>query len=315
MITHTAPRPAPARPTVALIGAGAVGLVMAGALARAGWGIRVCGARAPFARLDVTEGADTTVCAVTHAHTVADVGACTLAIVAVKAHQTADVAGWIGAFNQPGVRILVAQNGLEHRARIAAYAPEASTVPAVVYFNAERLAPGHTVLRRIGAADICLPAQADVQDVAQALQQGGLRTQTTADMTTIVWTKLLANSAANPLTALSGRTTGVLHDPALAASARQIMVEVLRVGQAEGAALTEQHVDESLAWLQSVPPESMTSMLQDRQAGRILEYDAITGAIVRAAERHGLDVPLNRLLLGLLRAIRPTQGVGHSGHR
>lgn len=107
----------------------------------------------------------------------------------------------------------------------------------------------------------------------------------------------------------------MLHDPALAASARQIMVEVLRVGQAEGAALTEQHVDESLAWLQSVPPQSMTSMLQDRQAGRLLEYDAITGAIVRAAERHGLDVPLNRLLLGLLRAIRPTQGVGHSGHR
>lgn len=305
MRTQTALQPVSARPTVALIGAGAVGLVLAGALARAGWDVLVCGARTPFARLDVTEDGQTAVYALTHARTVADVGACALVIVAVKAHQTADVADWLAACNRPGVRILVAQNGLEHCARMAAYAPEATALPAVVYFNAERTAPGSTVLRRIGAADLCLPAQAGVEDVVQALQQGGLRPRTTADMLSVVWAKLLANSAANPLTALCGRTTGVLRDPVLAASARQIMTEVLRVGQAEGAALTEQHVDESLAWLQSVPPQSATSMLQDRQAGRTLEYDAITGAIVRAAERHGLDVPLNRLVLGLLRAVRP----------
>ena len=82
------------------------------------------------------------------------------------------------------------------------------------------------------------------------------------------------------------------------------MAEVVRVGQAEGAALTARHVEQTIAWLQSVPPESTTSMLQDRQAGRPLEYDAITGAIVRAAERHGLDVPLNRLVLALLSAIQ-----------
>ena len=108
MGTYTARQPVPARPTVALIGAGAVGLAMAGALASAGWDVLVCGARTPFARLNVTEGAQTTAHALTHARTAADVGACTLAIVAVKAHQTADVAEWIAAFNRPGARILVA---------------------------------------------------------------------------------------------------------------------------------------------------------------------------------------------------------------
>ncbi len=299
---------APAQPTVALIGAGAVGLVVASALARAGWKVLVCGARIPFARIHVTEGGQVTDHPVTHATSPAELGACALVVVAVKAHQTADVAGWIAAFNRPGARILVAQNGLEQCARLATHAPVAAGVPAIVYFNAERSAPGCSVLRRIGPTDLCLPASPCVQDVVLALQNGGLRVATAADMTTVVWTKLLANSAANPLTALSGRHTGVLREQAFAASARQIMAEVVRVGQAEGAALTMEHVEEAIAWLQAVPPDSATSMLQDRQAGRVLEYDAITGGIVRAAERHGLDVPLNRLVLALLSAIRPAQG-------
>ena len=296
-----------AQPAVALIGAGAVGLVVAAALARAGWGVWVCGARSPFARIHVSEGGQGADYPVRHARTPAELGACTLAIVAVKAHQTADVADWIAAFNRRGARILVLQNGLEHCERIATHAPEAVGVPGIVYFNAERLAPGSSVLRRIGSDDLCLPTGKHVHDVVAALQAGGLRVATAADMATVVWTKLLTNSAANPLTALSGRRTGVMRDPAVAASARQIMSEVVRVGQAEGAVLTAEHVEHALAWLQSVPPESTTSMLQDRQAGRPVEYDAITGASVRAAGRHGLDVPLNRLILSLLRAVEPLQ--------
>ncbi|WP_338332732.1 2-dehydropantoate 2-reductase [Acetobacter sp. LMG 32666] len=312
MRTQTFPHHAPAQqPEVALIGAGAVGLVVAAAFARAGWKVLVCGARHPFAHLRVHEvgqgaghGADYPV---QHARTPAELAGCRVAIVAVKAHQTADVADWIVALNRADARILVAQNGLEQCERIAAYAPKAVGLPAIVYFNAERSAPGCSVLRRIGPTDLCLPASRQTQDLSAALQAGGLRVTTAEDMTTVVWTKLLANSAANPLTTLCGRHTGVMREPDFVASARQVMTEVARVGQAEGAALTAQHVDETLAWLQSVPPESATSMLQDRQAGRPLEYDAITGAIVRAAERHGLDVPLNRLILGLLSAIRPTQ--------
>lgn len=298
---------APAQPTVALIGAGAVGLALVAVLARAGWGVTICGARNPFAQLRMTEGTQTVAYTVRHAQTPAELGVCALAIVAVKAHQTSEVAEWLGAFNRPDARIVVAQNGLEQCARLAMYAPLAKGVAAVVYFNAQRSAPGWTILRRIGVLDLCLPADAHVQDVVEALQKGGLRVATAADMTTVIWTKLLANSAANPLTALSGRHTGVMREPAMGVSAQQVMAEVVRVGQAEGAALTAQHVEDTIAWLQTVPPESTTSMLQDRQAGRALEYDAITGAIVRAADRHALDVPLNRLILALLSAIRPTQ--------
>ena len=53
----------------------------------------------------------------------------------------------------------------------------------------------------------------------------------------------------------------------------------------------------------SMPPDSGTSMLYDRESGRPLEYDALTGAVVRAGERLAIDVPLNRALLALLRML------------
>ena len=53
-------------------------------------------------------------------------------------------------------------------------------------------------------------------------------------------------------------------------------------------------------------PDAHTSMLDDRLAGRPTEHDEITGAVVRAADRHGVDVPLNRAVLALLAAAATT---------
>ena len=64
---------------------------------------------------------------------------------------------------------------------------------------------------------------------------------------------------------------------------------------------TQTVLDDSLSGL----PDFPTSMLQDRRRGRRLEHDAINGAAVRAAERAGVAVPVNRILLTLARAPRP----------
>ena len=58
-----------------------------------------------------------------------------------------------------------------------------------------------------------------------------------------------------------------------------------------------------MARLMTFPPDAGTSMYFDRLAGRPLEIEAITGAIVAAAERHNIPTPLNRALLTLLRAV------------
>jgi 2-dehydropantoate 2-reductase len=83
------------------------------------------------------------------------------------------------------------------------------------------------------------------------------------------------------------------------------MAEAQQVAQAEGVNLTPSDVDAELDWLMHVPVGSTSSMRQDRLAGRPLEYDALTGAVVRAAEKHHIEVPINRMILALLAAIRP----------
>jgi 2-dehydropantoate 2-reductase len=59
----------------------------------------------------------------------------------------------------------------------------------------------------------------------------------------------------------------------------------------------------ALATLRTFSPEFGTSMYFDRLAGRSLEVEALTGAIVAVAERRGVAAPLNRALLALLRAV------------
>ena len=83
-----------------------------------------------------------------------------------------------------------------------------------------------------------------------------------------------------------------------------IIAECLACAVAEGAAVDEAYGELLIAGVAQMPEDSGTSMLYDRLAERLLEYEALSGAVVRAAERHGIDVPLNRALLALLSAAR-----------
>jgi 2-dehydropantoate 2-reductase len=83
------------------------------------------------------------------------------------------------------------------------------------------------------------------------------------------------------------------------------MEEVDAVASAQGIPVrrrrTQTVLDDSLSGL----PDFPTSMLQDRRRGRRLEHDAINGAVVRAAARTGVAVPVNRILLALLGRLDP----------
>jgi 2-dehydropantoate 2-reductase len=82
-----------------------------------------------------------------------------------------------------------------------------------------------------------------------------------------------------------------------------ILDEAVKVGRADGAKLADDEPGRALATLFTFSGELGTSMYFDRLAGRQLEVEALTGAIVAAGERHGVATPLNSALLTLLRAI------------
>lgn len=292
--------------TVAVVGMGAVGTALAGALAAAGHDVVACGRR-PLDRIEVTDGtgadAVTSTYPVRWVATPDDVGAAGLTVLATKIHDTPAVADWLAALTAHGGHVVAAQNGVDHVERIGPLVT-AEVVPALVYTNVERTGLGAVRTRRTDR-DLVVPDTASAEPAVALLEGTRLAVERSADFRTAAWRKMLTNVSANPITALTGRRVEVLTEQPVAELAMRVLREAVAVGRAEGAHLDDADAREVLAWLQALAPGSTTSMLQDREAGRPLEHDGLTATVVRLGDRHGIDVAANRSLLALLSAVSP----------
>ena len=285
---------------IAVIGAGSVGCMLAAHLAGAGHGIVICG-RDPLERVAMTIDGDTVEHKVAWAADPADLPPLRCAVLATKIHHTPAVAAWLAALPGDGIA-LAAQNGVDHRARIGPLTA-AAVVPVLVYSNARRTGPGAVTVTPTGRG-IVVPDDASGLAAAALFAGSGLDVEVVADFTTALWQKLLVNVMANPLTALTGRTTGELFEqPAMAALGLELAAETVAVARAEGAALTLDDAREALAWFPSLRG-TRSSMLQDRTAGRTMEHQGLFGPVVALGEGHGVPTPLTRALLALLDAAR-----------
>lgn len=284
---------------VALIGAGSVGCMLAAHLADAGCDVVVCG-RDPLERIVMTIDGEVVEHKVTWAAEPAELPPLRTAVLATKIHHTPGAAGWLRALPAGSV-VVAAQNGVDHRARIAPLTV-AEVVPTLVYPNTERTGPGQVRVRRTGRG-LVVPADKGGRAAAALFAGGGVAIDPVEDFTTAVWEKLLTNVIANPLMALTGRPMEVLDEPAIAALGLDLALEAVAVARAEGAGLTPDHARAVLAWLQGLPGVTPSSMLQDRLAGRAMEHEGLLGPVVTLGRRHGVPTPLTRAVLALLDAL------------
>ena len=142
--------------------------------------------------------------------------------------------------------------------------------------------------------------------LADALAAAGIPYQLRHDILVAAWEKLAWNAGFNAVTALTQAT--VAEAVALAAS-REVIVRAMEEVDAVAVALgvpvrrrrTAAVLEDSVRGL----PDFLTSMLQDLRRGRRLEHDALGGAVVRAAARVGVAVPVNRMLVALLARLDP----------
>jgi 2-dehydropantoate 2-reductase len=229
-------------------------------------------------------------------------------LLCTKAHQTASAAAWLRQLCRPATRVAVLQNGIGHGERVAPFIAGAEVVPAIVYYNGERLAPDRVRLRHVIEHDLAVPDDAAGRAFAELLDGTPLRVSLTGDFITPMWQKLLINAVVNPITALTRQRLAVLRREEMRALCLTVLDEAVAVARAEGARLAEDEALRTLATLFTYPAEAGTSMYFDCLAGRSLEVDALTGAIVAAGERHQIATPLNRAFLLLLRAISDAAG-------
>ncbi len=284
---------------VALIGAGAIGTLLAHHLAASGRPVVVCG-RTQLHRLAVSDDDGTHEAPVTWVATPDDLPPVGWAILATKIQDTPAVAAWLDRLSSDAY-VIGAQNGVDQQQRVGAFTA-ARVVPAIVYANSERIGPGHVRTHRTGRG-LVVPDDEGGRAVARLYQDSRFQVETVRDFRTAGWEKLLINVVVNPLTALTGRRMEVLGDPSVRTLALDVAHEMVAVARAEGARLTEDHAESIVDWVRTLPPDLPTSMLSDRNAGRPMEHDGLLGPAVALGERHGVPTPTTRAILALLRAL------------
>jgi 2-dehydropantoate 2-reductase len=285
---------------VAVIGGGAVGGLVAAAARAQGHDTVLC-VRTPFPALEVTTNDVAHTVPVRIATDPEQEQPAGWVLLATKAQDTASAASWLRRLTGPATIVAVLQNGIDHEARVRTFIGEAEVLPALVYTSVERIGPGR-IVHHTGSR-IFVPEGHAGAAFAGLLGGGEIEVVQEPDFLTASWRKLLANAAANPITALTLRRIGVMREPKIRELALGIFRETLAVGRAAGANLTEKDVAAMVERYDTLTETSGSSMLYDRLAGRPLEYDALTGAVVRMAEKHNIPVPLNRAMLALLEAL------------
>jgi 2-dehydropantoate 2-reductase len=305
---------------VLVAGAGAIGAVFGGLLARAhdvvylGRPDFVDAARADGLRIDGLFGDHRTRKAVACGDASALRGEFPTVLLTVKSYDTETMVRAIAPRLGPDGVLVCLQNGLGNVERAAAILGDRRVLGARVIFGAERVGVAH-VRVTVNAAPVLVGSpdpgdatrQAIAADCAARFAAAGIPSEPTTNLLGELWAKVFYNAALNPLGALLGVPYGHL---AADADARAIMDcvidEAFAVARAAAVRLPwpDAEAYRTLFYDTLVPATAAhrSSMLQDLERGRPTEIDAINGYVVARGAELGVDVPANTMLTHLIRA-------------
>jgi 2-dehydropantoate 2-reductase len=180
-------------------------------------------------------------------------------------------------------------NGVEHMAVLRERFGEGPVVAGVIRIESDRPAPAEVLQTSPGARVDIAGEDERIATLAQALREAGLEVRTGASEPQVLWSKLARLNALALTTSASDRPLGfVREDPRWRSALEGAVNETVAVAAAEGAELVAR---QTLAELESAHAGLGSSMQRDIAAGREPELDAIAGAVLRAAARHGLRCP------------------------
>jgi 2-dehydropantoate 2-reductase len=321
---------------VAIYGAGAIGGWMGVKLAQAGCAVSVVARGGTLAALRahglrLREGEQEQAVSVQASERPADLGVQDLVVVAVKAPAMADVARAIGPLIGPGTIVLTAMNGVpwwflqgfggpvagqallsvDADGSIARSIPAQSVIGGVVHASCSLDGPG-IVRHRMGHGLIVgEPSGGDtprVQALGALLQRAGFEVTVSPQIQRDIWYKLWGNMTMNPVCAFTGASADrVLDDELVRGFLSAVMREARDIGARIGIPIEQDPEDRHAVTrkLGAFKP----SMLQDVEAGKPVELDALVGAVRELGQLTGVPTPFTDALLGLARLHARTHGL------
>jgi 2-dehydropantoate 2-reductase len=304
-----------------IAGAGAIGAYLGARMAQAGFDATLY-ARGPHLRamqehgVRVKSSEGDFVARPTIAASLEEVGPVDVVFLGVKAHGLPKLAPQLKPVLGPDTAVVSTQNGIpwwyfqgfggeweglrleriDPDGVISASIEAQRVIGSIVYFSTEITAPG--VIQHIDGNRITLGepdgTRSDrLRKISEALIASGFRCPITARIRHEIWVKVLGNASFNPVSALTRATlVQMARDPGVCSVIRNIMQEVEEVSHKLGMELPVS-IDQRIAGAEKVG-EHKTSMLQDLEAGRPMELEAVVGAVVELGERVGLPMMCTR---------------------
>lgn len=230
-------------------------------------------------------------------------------ILLTKSMQTFMIAeqllAWFNATSS-STYVISLQNGVENEAILGEFLPKECIIGGLTRkIGAHVIQPG--VVEAVGIAETILGTLVEdatthtfVKSVCETLNQAGIPTTITPDITQELWKKLIINNGVNALCALLGVKTGVLmHHPKLSSLVFGLMQETAKAARVLHVNISEEDVDamfELIKGFDSIKP----SMLVDLEHGRALEIEEICGVVIRILAQGDCDAPYTKTVTALL---------------
>jgi 2-dehydropantoate 2-reductase len=319
-----------------IYGAGAIGGWIGVKLAQAGCDVSVVARGATLDSLK-QNGLRLVEKDATHSVTVAasdnpaDLGVQDLVVVAVKAPAMESVAAHIAPLLSRDTAVLTAMNGVpwwfcdglgaafagkrlssvDPHGAIAAAIPSAQTIGCVVHASCFVEGPG--VIRHHQGKGLILgeatgPATARTEALVSLFSKAGFDATLSPQIQRDVWFKLWGNMTMNPISAITGATTDrILSDDLVRGFVTNVMLEAKEIGARFGIPIEQNPEDRHAVTLKLGAMK--TSMLQDVQAGKAVELDALVASVRELGAMTGVPTPFTDALLGLARLHARTLGL------
>ncbi len=302
---------------IAIIGAGAMGSLFGALLAEADSDVWLCDIRTEQVRAINENGLSVEACGKTRTVRVKAtddpdrIGSADFIIVFVKSMHTRAAAETAQRVVSSRGAVLTLQNGIGNAETIADSVGPERTLAGTTAHGATLIGPGK--IRHAGKGPTivgpwagCDPAKAG--DLALLLTRGGIEAETTADVRSALWAKLLVNVGINAITALTGIQNGQILDLETTRSLSGAAVkEAAAVARAQGIFVADDAAEHVLS-VAAATGANRSSMGQDVDHRRQTEIGAINGAVVAEGARLGIETPVNRTLAALIETLQAHYG-------
>lgn len=237
------------------------------------------------------------------------VGPVDVVIVSVKAYDNATALPILTPLIGPDTAVLTLQNGVDSTDEVAAVAGREHVLGGTTYVATALEGPGLIVQTGVhrsiilgevfGSVDRITPR---VQAIADVMGAADIQVTPVADARVPIWDKFVYLAAFSGFTGASRLAIGhIWKYPHVQEMFYAACREIAAIAKAEGVTISANRFDTLRDYMDKLPPTTRSSLLIDLEQGKRIEVEALQGAAVRRAAKHGVPVPIVATLYALLK--------------